>query len=55
MPPVLWEVAVILNWDLSVMSKGICAAEAEISETWRLLKLCLLLYDALELTEHFTE
>ena len=55
MLPVLWEVMVILNWDLSVVSKAICASEAEISETCRLLKLCSLACDALELNEPFTE
>lgn len=35
--------------------KAYGASEAAISETCRLLKLCLLAYDVLELTEHFTE
>lgn len=53
--PVLWEVAGVLIWGLSVVSKGTCASEVEISETCRLLELCLLGCYPLKLTEHFAE
>lgn len=44
----------ILNWDLSVVLKGIHVSDSEMSKTCRLLKLCLLVYDALKLSELFT-